>query len=229
MPLAVELAPVLSGFLFGSISLVSIGPNNVMLLREGLVGRHPITLATTVYVSYLGLLTAAVFLGALLPPSNGLVQSTLSWLGVALLILFGGQMLASAQGGSGSFVFGEAAGETAAACIRRGLSIVWINPLTYLELFLIPAGLAAHLGAIEQRGALLAGMALAFALNCYGFTLGARILAPFARGERTRRLLDQFAGLAMIAVALALGYATLLARQPESQPTTLGSLAVLTP
>ena len=51
------------------------------------------------------------------------------------------------------------------AAIGRVMRVVWLNPLTYLELFAAPAALALPLGGLDQRFALFAGLLLAFALN----------------------------------------------------------------
>ena len=48
------------GLGFGAASMLSVGPNNLMLMREGLARGRTVTVATAVWLSYLVLLLSAM-------------------------------------------------------------------------------------------------------------------------------------------------------------------------
>ncbi|MEJ1935030.1 hypothetical protein WDZ92_32940, partial [Nostoc sp. NIES-2111] len=73
---------------------------------------------------------------------------------------------------------------------------------TYIELLAIPAALALPLGGLEQRCALFAGLLLAFAFNCFGFSLGATLLAGLFSKPGRLRLFDRVSGGIMVCLAV---------------------------
>jgi arginine exporter protein ArgO len=82
------------------------------------------------------------------------------------------------------------------------MRVVWFNPLTYLELVAIPAALALPLDGLDERCALFAGLLLAFALNCFGFSLGAALLSPILGQPSRVRLFDRVSGGLLIGLAV---------------------------
>jgi L-lysine exporter family protein LysE/ArgO len=197
-----------AGLLFGSASLLSIGPNNVMLLREGLVRGRPLTIACAVWGSYAVLLSTAI--------AGGHVETLaplLSWGGAAVLAYFGLSTLRAAAAGRRGFVFGEAGTESVIGCAKRALRVVWSNPLTYLELLLVPAILVLPVADLVSRLALLAGLLVVFALNCFGFALGATAIAPLVRSPDRLRHVDRGSGILMLLLA---ALAAVSAAHPEA-------------
>jgi L-lysine exporter family protein LysE/ArgO len=196
------ISTFLAGLAFGAVSLVSIGPNNILLLREGLAGRRPGLVAGVMWLSYAGLLGLAVFAGHSVSPMVESVATLLAWGGAMVLAAMGVAALRSSARPAPDLATRAAATEPAVSATARVLRVVWLNPLTYLELLAIPAALALPLGGIEQRCALFAGLLLAFALNCFGFSLGASLLSPLFGQPSRLRLFDRVSGGIMMALAV---------------------------
>ena len=76
------------GLGFGAASMLSVGPNNLMLMREGLAGGRTITVATVVWLSYLSLLLSAMVFVDLRQWIGPSTRVWLSWLGLASLAWF---------------------------------------------------------------------------------------------------------------------------------------------
>jgi L-lysine exporter family protein LysE/ArgO len=202
-----------AGLLFGSASLLSIGPNTVMLLREGLVRGRPLTIACAVWGSYAVLLSTAIAGGHVVRPVVETLAPLLSWGGAAVLAYFGLSTLRAAAAGRRGFVFGEAGTESVLGCAKRALRVVWSNPLTYLELLLVPAILVLPVADLVSRLALLAGLLVVFALNCFGFALGATAIAPLVRSPDRLRHVDRGSGILMLLLA---ALAAVSAAHPEA-------------
>jgi L-lysine exporter family protein LysE/ArgO len=208
------------GLAFGAGSLVSIGPNNILLLREGLGGRRPALVAWVMWLSYAGLLGLAVFAGHVLHPLLEGAALALAWAGAVVLAAMGVAAL-RASGQPPADHPGAGAKELWSAATGRVLRVVWLNPLTYLELVAVPAALALPLPDLGQRFALYVGLLLAFALNCFGFSCGAALLSPVFRSPSRLRLLNGLSGALMIGLAIvAATHASQIAK-PDAQPTTL--------
>jgi L-lysine exporter family protein LysE/ArgO len=192
----------LAGLAFGSVSLVSIGPNNILLLREGLGGCRPALVGAVMWLSYAGLGALAVFAGHSVRPMVEGVAPLLGWGGAVVLAAMGVAALRASARAAPDLTARGWAREPVTAATARVLRIVWLNPLTYLELLAVPAALALPLAGLEQRCALFAGLLVAFALNCFGFSLGACVLSPlFGRPSRLQ-LFDRISGGIMIVLAV---------------------------
>lgn len=190
-----------AGLAFGAGSLVSIGPNNILLLREGLGGRRPALVAWVMWLSYAGLLGLAVFAGHVLRPLLEEAALALVWSGAVVLAVMGVAALRASGRPPANGAGPGGAKELWHAATGRVLRVVLLNPLTYLELVAVPAALALPLAHLEQRCALLCGLLLVFALNCFGFSFGAALLSPLFRSPSRLRLLNGVSGAIMIGLA----------------------------
>ena len=128
------------GFGFGAATMLSVGPTSLLLIREGLAQGRMSTVATTVWISESAVLLSA-FISSNVPQWIGpSTRVWLSWCGLAALIWF-------AVGALRSALLNKALGsdrheEALHTCLKRAFAVVWCNPLTYLELFMIPAASA---------------------------------------------------------------------------------------
>lgn len=74
-----------AGVAMGTASLLSIGPNNLTLIREGASGGHVGIAATTVWTSRLTLLMLAFVCTDIISTKGLAVRPVLSWLGLLTL------------------------------------------------------------------------------------------------------------------------------------------------
>ena len=93
-------------------------------------------------------------------------------------------------------------GEARLACLRRAPGVIWLNPLTYLELLLIPAALCEPYETLPMRIAFVTGLiTMAAIASCaYGFAGG--VVAPLVDRQAIARLLDLASGLVLAGVAV---------------------------
>lgn len=190
------------GFGFGAASMLSVGPNNLMLLREGLARGRVITVATTVWSSYLLLLLSAMMFVNVRQWIGPSTRMWLSWLGIASLSWFavGAWRAAFSAKGLGT----DRRPEARRTCLKRVLAVVWCNPLTYLELFLMPAAYCATLGSPCQRSEFIGAIVIMTAVTCYGYALGGKICGRFVSDRRIIRMFDAVSGLLLTGSAVAL-------------------------
>ena len=196
------------GFGFGAASMLSVGPNNLMLIREGLARGRAVTVATTVWSSYLLLLLSAmIFVNVRqwIGPSAGL---WIPWLGLASLSWFAASAWRAAFSPKGPGTDRHA--EARHTCLKRVLAVVWCNPLTYLELFLVPAACCAALGSLYQRSEFIGGVAIMNAVTCYGYALGGGVCGRHVSNRRAVRVFDVVSGFLLTGSAVALALALTL-------------------
>jgi L-lysine exporter family protein LysE/ArgO len=194
-----------AGLIFGTASILSVGPNNLMLVREGLIRGRTGLVATLVWGSYLLLLVLAYLLADSVEMVGPGLRNTLTWLGLAALSWFALQALRTAFSARPAPHLPQAAMETGRSCIKRVLAVVWFNPLTYLELFLIPAAICGTFAAADARLQFLAALVLMASLCCYGYALGGNLVSLVLRQQGTLRAFDFISGLmlSMLAISMA--------------------------
>jgi L-lysine exporter family protein LysE/ArgO len=202
MGLGALLPAFLTGLAFGAVSLMSIGPNNVLLLREGLSGSRPGLVAGVMWLSYACLLGTAIFAGDRVSPLVDGVAPLLGWGGAMVLATMGVVTLRSSTSPTMYLSNKTGARETMFSAAQRVVRVVWLNPLTYLELLAVPAALALPIDGLAQRSALFAGLLLVFALNCFGFSFGATMLSPIVSRPGYLRLFDRASGAILIGLAI---------------------------
>lgn len=197
-----EQSVLLAGLGLGAASMLSIGPNNLMLIREGLVRGRVLTVATTVWASYIVLLVSAMALADVSRWVGPSTRSLLSWCGLLTVSWFAFDALRIAifapKHGSG-----ERAEETR-TCLRRVLMVVWCNPLTYLELLLIPAAFCSTLQSFTLRSEFICAFLAMKGVSCYGYTLGGGLCGSLAGDRRVLRVFDLASGLLLGGVAVVL-------------------------
>lgn len=190
------------GLGFGAASMLSVGPNNLMLMREGLARGRTIAVATTVWSSYLLLLLSAMIFVNVRQWIGPSMRLWLSWLGLASLSWFA---VSSWKAALSTKALGpDRHAEPRRTCLKRVLAVVWCNPLTYLELFLVPAAYCATLGSPCQRSEFIGAIVIMNAVTCYGYALGGEICGRFVSNRRIVRMFDVVSGLLLTGSAVAL-------------------------
>ena len=203
MTTGAELSGLQIGLAMGAASMISVGPNNLMLLREGLMrGRNGLMVGLVLGSYSLLVLLALGAAAASFSIERGW-QAALCWGGLVALAWFAVQSFAAAFNRQGQQ---EAAWhrETPLACARRVLAVVWCNPLTYVELLLIPAALAQSMTGAGDRIEFAAALIAASALCCFGYAFGGSALARIVGSRKGLRMFDLASGVILAAVAIGL-------------------------
>ncbi len=163
----VDISALHVGFLMGAASIASVGPNNLLLLREGIVGGRTLTVASLVFGSYVALVSAAVFLGSSSFRPGESLSSALSWGGLVALIYFAGLSF-RAMWTHEVTQRATKDQESLLECALRVLKVVWANPLTWLELLLVPAALARSFPSDIDRIFFAVALLTMSAICCFG-------------------------------------------------------------
>ncbi len=191
------------GLALGLASMASIGPNNLMIIREGLLRRRAIFVASLVWGTYVALLAASWPIGNSVTRLDPAFHTALSWLGLAALAWFALQSFRAAY--AAGCVEDHADREAGARpCIARVMGVVWMNPLTYIELLLVPAALGQSFASGDARLQFILALVLMSALYCYGYALGGRIMALVLRSRANLRIFDFASGLVLAGLAAAM-------------------------
>ena len=199
-----SLSAFTGGVMLGVGSVLSVGPNNLMLLREGLVRGRTGVVIGTVLISYALLLAIACLFADRLALFGATMRLTLAGLGLAALSSFAFLSLRAGLAAKGSVVVGSRCSETRLACLQRALRVIWLNPLTYLELLLIPAALCESYETLPMRVEFVTGlMTMAAIASCAYSFLGGLVASVVGR-RNVARLFDLFSGLILAGVALVL-------------------------
>lgn len=196
-----------AGLTLGAASLLSIGPNNLMLVREGLRGGRVGLVATLVWANYLVLVMVAFTLTDAIAIALAPLKSLLLWLGLAAVGWFAALSLRAAlraEARRGPAILGQ---EGRFACFCRVAAVVWLNPLTYVERLLIPAALCGTFENPALRLAFVSGLMIMTTVNCYGYSLASGYCASFLRHRRTLQVFDATSGLLLSCIAIAMGVA----------------------
>lgn len=189
------------GLLVGATTILSVGPNNLMMLRAGLLGGRLVRVAGCVWASYMGLLACAYF-AAGAPRVDSRLQGALTWIGVAVLAVFAVQSFASAVAACPEI---KRDGD-AQVQLKRAFAVIWLNPLTYLEMFVMPVTMSDGLGQAAARLPFIGGLMVMTPLCCLLYAGAGRLLAGFVTSARTMQAFDLASGL------LLGGLSALLAR-----------------
>lgn len=192
------------GLLVGATTILSVGPNNLMMLRAGLADRGNVSVAGCVWVSYVSLLACA-YLAVGAPATDPWLQRALTWVGVAVLAVFAAQSFASAAAFLGPGGRGD--GQVRLA---RALAVIWLNPLTYLEMFVMPVALGGSLDQATQRLPFIGGLVIMTTLCCLVYTGAGRFIAGFVTSARTVQVFDLASGLLLGGMAALLARSQLL-------------------
>jgi L-lysine exporter family protein LysE/ArgO len=190
-----------AGLILGAGSLLSFGPSNFMLVREGWIGGRVGLVATLAWTSDLIMLMTALVLANPISVNSPLLHSALIWFGLAALLWFA---LGSFRAAFQPTIIGyhsPCSGETTLSCVRRVMTVIWLNPLTYIEMCIIPSALCDRFQEPYGRVTFFISILAMSALTCYGYAFGARSATEFFRHPKWLQLFDFISGAFLVCSA----------------------------
>lgn len=206
----VDMSALHVGFLMGVASIISVGPNNLLLLREGIVGGRTVTVASLVLGSYVALISAAVFLGSSsFRPADSL-SHILSWGGLIALIYFAALSFKAVWTHEVNEGVSRAQ-ESLQECALRVLKVVWVNPLTWLELLLVPTALARSFQSDIERIFFAAALLAMSALCCFGYALFGHLVASVVTRRSYLKVFDLVSGVILACMSASLATSLIFA------------------
>jgi L-lysine exporter family protein LysE/ArgO len=201
MSLPPPLSTALTGLALGLALLAAIGPQNVFVLRQGLLGQHVRTVVALCVASDLVLITAIVVAAGVIHELPDVAFHAIRWGGVGYLSLFAVGAARRAFRSAGLEVSATDT-ERRRIAVRRTLALTWLNPHFYVDMLLVLGPLAASLGT--GRYAFGVGVAVASMVWFVLIGVGARALRPLFRRSVTWRLLDGAVATTMLLLAVGL-------------------------
>jgi L-lysine exporter family protein LysE/ArgO len=195
MPPQMAIGSVLFGFGFGLSLILSLGPQNLCLLRAGVTRNQPLAAATIAYLSEFVLVSIGIGgLGQLLA-EQPLALSALRAAGVAFLAWCGVRTLMQLQQPREGRVVPRPG-----ATVTSILAATWLNPLVYIETVLLVGMLAAAYGGGTKLG-FAAGFLVASAVKFYGWSLLGILFSTWAGRPSILRRFDMVSSLVVLTIA----------------------------
>ncbi|MEM1374779.1 MAG: LysE/ArgO family amino acid transporter [Pseudomonadota bacterium] len=198
-----SVAGFVTGFLTGAALILAIGPQNALVLRQGLLREHVGPLVALCVAADTVLIFAGVAgfgaVVALLP----WLPTVMLWAGALFLIWYGLSRLWAAW--QGAYAPEEAQGATS---LRQVLltcaGFTFLNPHVYLDTLALMGAISTQFPTVQAKLAYAVGGSLASLVFFSALGYGARLLAPVMRSPRAWQRLDVLIGLVMLALAAKL-------------------------
>lgn len=196
------LPPLAKGFALSASLIVSIGAQNMFVLRQGLRREHvlPVVLFCAVADSVL-VLAGVNGLGQLLAAVPGLTMA-LSLGGAAFLTCYAVGAFRRAMR-SEALVIEDGAGLSLGAALAATAAFTLLNPHVYIDTVMLMGAVGSSLPE-SQRLFFIIGASTFAAVWFASIGFGARFLAPLFTRPLAWRVLDVVTGLMMTVIAVVL-------------------------
>ena len=200
------MMPLFQGFILGASLCVSLGPQSLFVLRQGIRGEAALLVALICTIVDFGLIAAAIAGAEAVVDSVPDLQAVASWAAAAIVLAYGCFALAEAASRSDDGDENDGAGtvaKTLLAVSLAALALSLLNPQVYMEV-MVTVGLVGLQFPSEDRWLFGLGVAAVSPLWFFGLVLAGRKVARHFGRSQVRRAVDLIAGLAMIALAVAI-------------------------
>lgn len=197
----VDMITFLTGMATGLSLIVAVGPQNALVIRQGVRREHlGAVLAICIAADALLILAGTVGIGVLVERVP-VALVILRWLGVAYLVWFAIGSFRSAARAKG---LEAGSGErTLAAVVGTTLALTFLNPAVYLDTVVMLGNLANQNGP-DLRWVFAAGAILGSLLWFLVIGYGSKSLAPWLARPAVWRWLDIAIGVVILVIALRL-------------------------
>lgn len=193
------------GVALGSALILPLGPQNALVLNQGIRRQYHIMIASLCAISDLILIWGGIFGGSALLMQSPWLLALVTWGGVLFLLWYGLAALRTA--------FSRNIELTAVEALKRGrwkvlamvLAVTWLNPHVYIDTVVVLGSLGGQMADEPKRWFAL-GTASASIIWFYGLALMAAWLAPRLRTASAQRTINGVVGIVMWFVALQLAW-----------------------
>ena len=200
-----------SGFVVGFALIVAIGPQAILVLRQGLCGKHvPLVCSLCLFFDAVLISTGVAASSWVARASPAMDQALrfggalfLGWVGArqALPHLVPAPLPVPVAGPAPADVPPEPGEAGRGALILALLGVTFLNPHAWLDTVVLLGGLSV---ASPAPWAFAGGAVLASAVFFYGLGYGARLLRPLFGARGAWAALDLGSGAMMMALAVSL-------------------------
>ncbi|MDN6429606.1 MAG: LysE/ArgO family amino acid transporter [Pauljensenia sp.] len=191
----------LSGMAMGFGLIVAIGPQNALVLRQGVRGEHAGVAVAVCILSDFALITAgSAGLGALVA-SHSVLLALATVVGAGVLAVYGFQALRRAIVPGALDIDASGGRATARSVARRTLALTWLNPHVYLDTVVLLGSVSA---AQSVPWAFAAGACIASLMWFCLLGFGSRALRPLLATGAAWRVFEAAVALVMGVMAVRL-------------------------
>lgn len=197
-------AALRTGCAMGGASILSVGPTNLTVLREGMTRGRVWLVVILFSLVDLALILPAYFAADAVSGLAPVIRNDLSWIAVAVISYFAFRAFRAGFGFKPVPLAGPAERETASVCARRVLPVMLLNPLAYLELFFLPAALFATFNAPLAKLDFMAAMIVVSFIGFCAYGFGGRLISGIIGHRGALPIFDRICGVILSAVAIML-------------------------
>lgn len=185
-------AIAIQGFALSLGLIIAIGPQNAFVLRQGLKRRHVGAVASFCFLSDALLIGIGVGGAASLFALNPLLETVMTWVGIAFIVGYGALALRAAMQPAALHPDAADTGKgelTRRAALGIAAAFTWLNPHAYVDTQVLIGGVATGY-EFPDKLAFFLGAVAGSAVWFYGLGYGARRMSGFFASPRAWRMLD---------------------------------------
>ncbi|WP_338558097.1 arginine exporter ArgO [Erwinia sp. E_sp_B04_7] len=197
------LSIFLQGMALGAALILPLGPQNALVLNQGVRRQYHLMTAGLCTLSDIVLICGGVFGGSALLTRSPVLLSLVTWGGVAFLLWYGWGAFRTALSGNIDMASAAAMKQSRWRIFATMMAVTWLNPHVYIDTFVVLGSLGGQLPA-EARSWFALGSASASLLWFFGLASLAAWLSPLLNTTKAQRIINGLVGLMMWGIALKL-------------------------
>ena len=201
------LSAGVAGFALSMGLILAIGPQNIFVLRQGLLRSHVFAVCLVCSLADALLIAVGVLgLGAYLSGVEG-AEFWISMAAALFIAGYGAMRVRSSMDPSGMSI-GEEDGADLLPTLGTAMAFTFLNPHVYLDTVIL-IGSASSRYATDERASFAIGAMLASFLFFFALGYGARRLSSLLESPESWRVIDRGIACVMFVIAGAIAYSVL--------------------
>ena len=197
----------IEGFALSMGLILAIGPQNIFVLRQGLLRSHVFAVCLVCSLADALLITAGVLgLGAYLSGVDG-AEFWISMAAALFIAGYGAMRVRSSMDPVGMTI-GDEEGGALIPTLGTAMAFTFLNPHVYLDTVML-IGSASSRYAADERASFAAGAMLASFLFFFALGYGARRVSSMLESPEAWRVIDRGIAGVMFVIAGAIAYSVL--------------------
>tara|TARA_B100000941_G_scaffold136005_1_gene96430 strand:+ start:39 stop:653 length:615 start_codon:yes stop_codon:yes gene_type:complete len=201
------LSAGVAGFALSMGLILAIGPQNIFVLRQGLLRSHVFAVCLVCSLADALLIAVGVLgLGAYLSGVEG-AEFWISMAAALFIAGYGAMRVRSSMDPSGMSI-GEDDGADLLPTLGTAMAFTFLNPHVYLDTVIL-IGSASSRYATDERASFAIGAMLASFLFFFALGYGARRLSSLLESPESWRVIDRGIACVMFVIAGAIAYSVL--------------------
>ncbi|WP_071845435.1 arginine exporter ArgO [Pragia fontium] len=191
------------GVMLGMAMILPIGPQNALVLSQGMRRQFPVMVASLCAISDAVLIYFGVFGGGALLSQSPILLQVVTWGGVLFLAWYGwGAFREAFKTGENVFSLDAQTSNTRYRIMLTVLAVTWLNPHVYLDTVVVLGSLGEQFG--DLRLWFVIGCVTASIVWFFSLALLSAWLAPWLQKSNAQRAINLVVGIVMWVIAFQL-------------------------